>query len=315
MSGSLVPILKGAATYVLPPRFYNRRLSGTDSARYCYSVHLRHLIQLAQANGDTDPVRVAELGPGASIGIGLSALIAGAERYNGLDIKDYDVDDVSREVFEQLLLLFEQRAPIPDDHELPGVKPRLSNLAFPEEVLNEPRMDRALNPDRIDRIRRALKGDQRSDAPVIRYIAPWMDSARIEPGPLDWIFSQAVMEHVDDLDTAYACCARWLAPGGIMTHQIDFRSHGTTSEWNGHWAVSDFTWQVMRGRRSYLINRQPYSTHVRHIKENGFVITASQTVIGEDGIPRSALATRFWNLSDEDFATSGAFLVARAPMA
>ena len=310
MSATIFLILKGIATYMLPPRFYNRRLGGADSAQYCYSVFLRHLSLLAEAGGDTDPSRIAELGPGASIGIGLAALIAGAERYDGLDIRSYGIDAPSRALFEELVALFSRRAPIPDDDVFPDVKPRLASYAFPDRVLTGDRLQRSLDPDRIDRIRRALNGDQPTDAPVLRYVAPWTDTSLIESGTLDWIFSQAVMEHVDDLATSYACCYRWLRAGGAMTHQIDFRSHGLAPDWNGHWACSDVTWWLMRGRRPYLINRQPISVHLRLLGQNGFTVVSQQAVTRTDGIARRDLAVRFRDLSDEDLSTAGVFVIA-----
>lgn len=315
MAGSVLPVLKGMATYVLPSSLHTRQIGGTESARYCYSVYLRHLCHLSESDADTDPSRVAELGPGASIGIGLAALIAGAERYDGLDIKRYDIDETSRQIFDELVTLFRQRTPIPDDDEFPDVKPRLSDYGFPQEILNEPRMERTLQPDRLDRIRQALSGDRPSDTSIIRYVAPWTDSALIEPGTLDWIFSQAVMEHVDDLETAYATCAQWLKPGAGMSHQIDFRSHGTASEWNGHWGLSDMTWSLMRGRRPYLINRQPLSAHLACLGKSGFTIVSRQIVKDDGGIPRSSLAPRFRGLDDDDFSTSGAFVIAKNGLA
>ena len=52
---------------------FHQNTGGTDSVRYCYSVWLRHLV-LAYENGYKKiPERVAELGPGDSLGIGLSA--------------------------------------------------------------------------------------------------------------------------------------------------------------------------------------------------------------------------------------------------
>jgi hypothetical protein len=73
----------------VPSRLYNRSEARTLSARYCYSVFLRHLIMLDRVGAPTDPRVVAEIGPGASIGAGLAALLAGAETYYGFDIKAY----------------------------------------------------------------------------------------------------------------------------------------------------------------------------------------------------------------------------------
>jgi len=144
---------------VLPASFYSRKLSGTKSPRYCYSVFLRNLILLDIFGGDTNPRYVAELGPGFSIGIGLSALLAGAERYDGLDTKTYDIAEPTRRVFDELVQLFMARAPIPDNSELPEVKPRLQDYRFPEHILNRDRLDHALDWDRVERIRASLRGE------------------------------------------------------------------------------------------------------------------------------------------------------------
>ncbi|MBM4372890.1 MAG: hypothetical protein FJ098_14650, partial [Deltaproteobacteria bacterium] len=80
---SLRQLLWGIATFVPGVRFLDRRgTGGTGSARYCYSVWLRHLV-LAKDRGllDQVPATVAELGPGDSIGIGLAALLSGATAY------------------------------------------------------------------------------------------------------------------------------------------------------------------------------------------------------------------------------------------
>ncbi len=45
------------------------------------------------------------------------------------------------------------------------------------------------------------------------------------------ILSQAVLEHVNDLPGAFEALRRWLAPAGVMTHTLDFGSHGITDKW------------------------------------------------------------------------------------
>src|SRR5215467_13821096 len=74
-------MLKGALTYVPALNAWRiRRAStgGSNSARYCYSVWFRHLINLDSCGFKIKGARVAELGPGDSIGVGLAALLSGA---------------------------------------------------------------------------------------------------------------------------------------------------------------------------------------------------------------------------------------------
>ena len=308
---SAAAIAKGLLTYVVPSRLYNRSEGRTLSARYCYSAFLRHLIMLDRVGAPTDPRTVAEIGPGASIGAGLAALLAGAETYYGFDIKAYHHGARTLAVFDELADLLAARTPVPDERELPNIKPVLDDHGFPAHVLTDARLARALAPDRVARLRRALEAGGNDAASPITYRAPWFDSARIEPGTVDWIFSQAVMEHVDDLDETYRACRAWLKPGGVMSHQIDFKSHGTAAAWNGHWAYSDSAWRLVRGARLYLVNRQPHSAHRAALAGAGLELLLDLPVMRRDGLPRERLAPRFRMLDDADLATAGAFIVAR----
>jgi SAM-dependent methyltransferase len=306
---SLFVITKGLASFVLPAALTNRGGGRTHSARYCYSVYLRHLVKLAEAGLPTAPRAVAEIGPGESIGTGLAALIAGAERYVGLDVKHYALRPDTLALFDELVELFRERAPIPGGDEFPTIKPELKDDAFPSRILGAERMMRALDRARLGNLRaRIERGGE--DSPL-GHIAPWHDAGSIEPGALDWIFSQAVMEHVDDLALTYRACREWLKPGGVMSHQIDMKSHGTAEAWNGHWAYSDAMWRVVRGRRLYLINRAPASAHRAAMAAAGFTIATDQPVIRRDGLPKARLAARYREMSDDDAVTAGLFVIAR----
>jgi len=99
---------------------------------------------------------------------------------------------------------------------------------------------------------------------TITYAAPWSDAAVIEPGSIDVVISHAVLEHVVDLEGTYRALSLWLKAGGMMSHQIDFTSHGTAERWNGYRAYSEFLWKMIAGRRPYLINREPCSPFWRN---------------------------------------------------
>ncbi len=306
---SLFVITKGLASFVLPAALTNRGGGGTHSARYCYSVYLRHLVKLAEAGLSTAPRTVAEIGPGESVGAGVAALIAGAERYIGLDVKRYALCPDTLALFDELVALFRERAPIPGGEEFGAIKPELKDDAFPSRILSAERMMRALDRARLADLRARIADG--GEASPLRHIAPWHDAATIEAGTADWIFSQAAMEHVDDLALTYRACRDWLRPGGVMSHQIDMKSHGTAGTWNGHWAYSDALWRVVRGRRLYLINRAPASAHRAAMSAAGFAIVTDQPVIRRDGLPKSRLAARFRTLSDDDAVTAGLFVIAR----
>lgn len=302
-------LLKGVATYIPGLREYACRNSGgTTSARYCYAVWLRHLVKAAEAGLPVDARYVAELGPGDSLGVGLAALLSGADHYFALDAKPHAQTAMNLRVFEELTQLFADRAPIPDEREFPLTSPRLSSYAFPEHVLSSDRLAQALASDRVGAIRRALLEPGLGGGPVtIAYMAPWDDASVIMPGRLDMIVSQAVLEHVDYIGPTYRALRKWISPNGFMSLSIDFRSHNITREWHGHWTVSDRVWKIVRGERPYLLNRLPLSAHLQELQSAGFDVV-NQVAGTMPALARHRLARRFATLTDEDLRTSEVFL-------
>lgn len=257
---------------------------------------------------------VAELGPGNSLGVGLAALLSGVNRYYSLDVVDYTANQRNMEIFDGLVELFLKRVRIPDPTEFPEAKPLLSCYDFPGHILTEERLKQALKKERVESIRRSLADlnrGYRSDGNTrIFYFVPWYDAKVIQEGSVDLAYSQAVLEHVDDLDRTYEALARWLKPRGLLSCQIDFKCHETASEWNGHWTYSDFVWTLIRGRRPYLLNRYPHSTHLELLRKYGFEVVRDIKIVMPSRIQRKRLAPRFKNLTEEDLTTSGAFIQA-----
>jgi hypothetical protein len=286
-----------------------RRTGGTSTARYCYSVWLRHLILVNEAHPAGVPAVVAELGPGDSIGIGLAALLCGADQYYALDIVPYSDLRRNLRIFDELARLFEQREPVPGEREFPFLYPKLRSYEFPAGLLDEQRLHAALRPGREAEIRGCL---EHASAPGSRilYKAPWSEPSVIEDASVDMIYSQAVLEHVQELRSVYAAMSHWLRPGGVMTHQIDYQCHGKASVWNGHWAYPDRVWKLIVGRRPYLLNRAPHSEHVRLLQEAGFTIVRESRIRTASTLRTRDLAPRFRELTDDDLTTSGAFMVA-----
>ncbi len=277
------PVCKGLLTFIpgaariLP----KGRTGGTNSASYCLEVWLKHLALLRSGGMRAMPRTLAELGPGDSIGVGLAALLSGVDRYYALDVVRFSDTGSNLAIFDELAASSKAR-------------------------------DASLSDERISRIRSAIAspGSERGGV-TIKYMAPWFDVRAIEPESVDAIVSHAVLEHVVDLESTYRVLALWLKPGGMMSHQIDFTSHGTAEKWNGYRAYPEFLWKAIVGRRPYLINRQPCSAHLDLLERNGFEIVATKRVDRTDGIARSRLSRRWKNISDDDLACSDLTVQAR----
>jgi hypothetical protein len=262
------------------------------------------------------PLRVAEFGPGASLGIGLCAMLAGADEYYGFDVVDHANKKMNLNVFEELVTLFKEKSAIPDSNEFPRINIILENYSFPIDIITDAILQKTLSEKRINAIRYLLTSTTETsyNNMIIKYIVPWENYSGIYP-KVDWVFSQAVFEHVDNLSSLYHAMKKIIPPGGFTSHDIDFRSHNETYTWNGHWAISDEKWKRIRGTRPYLINREPLSTHLRLFRENGFLILESRKHSGSNeghpSVNRNKLKNRFSNLSDEDFGTSTCFIICR----
>jgi len=252
---------------------------------------------------------VAELGPGDSLGTGISALLSGAEKYIAFDVVRHSNSARDLKIFQELVKLFRNKCSIPGDDEFPELKPKLSSYDFPAYLFKRDRLDYLLKPDRLRRIMNSVLMPNGRQS-LIRYCVPWSGTTPHMQGIINMIYSQAVLEHVDKLVELYNCMHRWLASDGFLSHQIDFKCHGTSDQWNGYWKHSDFLWALMRGKRPYLINREPYSTHRNLLQLHDFRIVYEKKYTSSNLLMRKKLCSRFQNISDDDLITSGAFIQA-----
>ena len=307
-------LAKGLATWIpgVHRTFANPKTGlGTGTASYSYGVWMKHLVLLWQHGMRHIPRTVVELGPGTSVGTGLAALLTGAERYVGIDAIAHADTGTNVQVFHELLRLFRNRAPRPTAG-YPSYDQYLDERLFPSSILTGERLVAALARERVGRLEgavRALGAD--TPRPEICY-QPWARPDCIGAAQADLVFSHVAMNQVEDLEGAYGRCARWLRPGGWMSHQIDLTSLEITPEWNGHRRYGDLAWKIVSGRRPYFINREPAGTHLRVIEESGFeIIDAIRGFRRHGGISRAEHAERFRSFSDEDLATQSLFVIAR----
>jgi Methyltransferase domain len=315
LGGDAYLLAKGLATrvpgiYRIVPR---KGTGGSDTAYYCYSAWMKHLTLLHAHGLPSVPARVAELGPGDSLGVGLAALLCGASRYWALDVVRYSDTERSLRILDELVALLRQRA-APLVKGWPEFDEHLDARQFPAGVLSESALDELLRDERVAAVRAAIAAPGKpANGIAVNYAVPWTDGSVIQSGEADLIFSHSVLEHVAELGPTYAAMARWLRPGGWMTHQIDFTAHGLCQPWNGHRSYGERMWAMIVGGRPFLINREPPSTHLNLMRREGFEIACAWTQLQPDGIERARLAPRWQDLSDEDLHTVSSFIQARKP--
>jgi len=301
-------IAKGALTWFPPLDAWRRRrisTGGTNRARYCYSVWLRHLVTLQSCGFEIRGARVGELGPGDSIGTGLAALLSGAEHYTGLDVVHLSAQLDLRTIFDELVRLYERREPIPDNSEFPRVSPRLKSYEFPVGLIEWTGFHKRTELIRAD-LEQGLDQGR-----MIHYQAPWNSVDDVAIGSLDLIFSQAVLEYASSLEEVYRAMSMWLKKGGYASHVVDFSAHGLSPFWNGHWAYSNREWRLARGCREVFLNRETISSHIACATRFGFEIKLLEKDYRTDGLNTAQLSSGFQALDPQDLQTRGAVMVLR----
>jgi hypothetical protein len=274
-------------------------------------VWLRHLTLIARHVGPFHPRTMVELGPGDSIGLGLAALLTGVESYVGLDVLEHASTVTNLRVLDELVELFRRRAPIPGERDFPLLYPRLPSYEFPSGLLDEQRLAERTAPANVAALRAAVKR-LGIEGTSVQYCCPWTPSS-VAPSSIDLVVSQVVLEDMDhtetrdDLRTNLAAMARWLRPGGVMSHHIDFSCPGADA-WNHHWAYGDVAWSLVRGKRPYYVNRAPLSEYVALLETMGCSVVGIERLV-RDGLSRDQAAARFRELPEQDFHTASALLV------
>lgn len=301
------PLVKGMLSFVVPGLRSSHRaeIAGTASSRYCYTVFLRQFSHLARFNGGRLPRVIVELGPGHSLGTAIAGVIAGAERCIGLDLQNHSRPEENLRIFDELVALFRARTPVP--REIP-IATEPADWGFPPAL--EAGLERALDDRRLARIRRDI---ETGTGEHVAFEAPWSDRATLAADSVDWLFSNAVMEHVDDVDAVYDHAQTWLAADGFMTHEIDFSSHRLTRHWNGHWAIDPAAWRLIRGARPYLINRHALAGQLEAMRRHGFTVLDEIPTDRDDGLQRQDFVDPYALMSEADARTHFAFVVCQKP--
>ena len=305
-------LIFGILTFI--PGVYNLRgklkgSGGTFSARYCYAVWFRHLISIYEKTGKKNFSKIAEIGPGDSIGVGLLALLLGVEKYYAFDVVKFANVEKNLKIFYQLIDLLKAREKVPDYKEFPKINPFLNNYDFPYQIYSNEFLDFCLREERIKKIEYSILNQNIKDSLIYYYNDKDIFNNKVQRDTMDLIFSQATMEHVDDITFHYKSMQKLLKKEGLISHSIDFRCHGYASQWDKHWEYSDLYWKLLRGKRPYLINRMPLSKHLNLIESNNFKVLENQIVKLNSNIVNKNKYKKLKDFQDYDFTASVSYIL------
>lgn len=303
------PVARTLGSFILPDSIiYRPGSGGTFNPAYCYSVWLRHLHYLFKSNlinSISELQSVAEIGPGDSLGIGMAAIYSGIRNYYAFDVLKHANIDNDKKINSELVKLFKDKVEIPHGKGFEATNPPLDNYSFPNELSG---MTSDYFDDRFNMIKMALEGKESEVS--ISYVVPWTKKSQNAINNLDLIFSQAVMEHVEDIHFAYKEMYKWLKIGGIISHQVDFKAHEMTDDWNGHFFINEKVWKFLLKGRKYPINRLPLSVHLNVLNDLGFNITNLIPVTRDNSNGGKKTKVNGVTFEDRDLITSSALIQA-----
>ena len=125
---------------------------------------------------------------------------------------------------------------------------------------------------------------------------------------VDFIFSQAVLEHVRKKEFVNTIqeCWRVLKPGGICTHVVDFKDHVEASLNNLRF--SDQLWEAdWMASSGFYTNRIRFGEMLQIFEKQGFEITVlDKTEWPIVPVPKKYMQPRFRSMSDSDLKVSSA---------
>ena len=141
-----------------------------------------------------------------------------------------------------------------------------------------------------------------------KYLTKGLDSLKsLKSNSIDFFMSQAALEHIslNQFKQTQIEIKRILKPTGIVSHKVDLKDHLSSSLNNLRFSENIWESKFMSSSGFYT-NRLRYDQMISIFKDSGFkVVNTSIQTWDEIPIPRSKLASKFKNLSDDELRISG----------
>lgn len=254
-----------------------RHRGGEDWSERDLAAHVDHVVGIfegvAPAIGDPTGKIGVELGPGDDVAVAYCFLKAGAKKMYTIERFDsMRLDARAKQLFEAL------------DECLP----KLTNV-------------------RTSDVMRESGGRITLDGARLEHRVELFEEASFNE-PIDFAYSNDVMEHVDNPATVYDAAHRVLRPGGCFVNNIDLAGHNAYSNPKrplDFLTCPDWLWSLLS---SHIVttNRVRYSEFVATARANGFDVAKEDVIIKADPHYlrelRPKLLERYRRLSDDDLS-------------
>ena len=182
---------------------------------------------------------VLELGPGADLGIGLILIYMGAKKYNSLDVNN-----------------------------LVGTVPQ----SFYDELFNEIPVKIGDGFETIDNLKQQLALTNAGNNEKLNYVCrDDFDIRTFGKNNIDIVFSQAAIEHFDDIERTFQQLSEVVKAGGILIAEIDLNTH---TRWLRDvdplniYRYPDWLYEALKFRGAP--NRVRPSKYIKALEENGW---------------------------------------------
>ena len=261
---------------------------GRDWSSRSVESHAAHVVEVFQnmraAIGDVKGLTGAELGPGDDVAVAYCFLKAGAKKMYTIErFASVKLDERAIAIFGTL------------DHMLKGLR-----AITADDVVARSGGQVTLDPNRLDH-------------------KVGLFETCGSPEPVDFIYSNDVMEHVDDPATIFRCAFNALKPNGVFVNNIDLAGHNAFSNAAqplDFLTCPDWLWSLMFSN-IVTTNRVRYSEFLRFARAAGFDVAREDVMLRADPDylrrVRPDFIERYRSLLDEDLSVIQSRLVAVRP--
>lgn len=272
---------------------------GTSDPNYIYSLFLRTFDKYYGINQNI-PRHVLEVGCGDSNVVALLWLLIGSESVVSIDAFNYLK---KRELFS----LFEKSSDLLISKSFCqlNINPKLKLDVYDNLWNVLPSSDILLSRKKLilEEIENYLNG---TSSTLFTY-DPSYTCNSVYPFKFDFIFSQAVFEHVENPTEVLAFLHNNLSGSGIMYTDVDFKSHGVSTLFNGHYILSESEYRLISSPFVFrYINRLPPSWF-REVLKSSFTLIKEEKIILESDIKLSDV--RQENLIESDLEISSSLFI------